>query len=689
MRPADPPNAADRLRAFVDIAHRLSATHDRAAVLKLVVDETQRLLGTDFTSIRILRGDVLQPAAWTGLDRRRAPGLPELSVHDSFYGAILRAGQPWWCEDVRALPDGDWFDRYDGVLDIRGDLVVPLVHNGRLIGALSATTREPRAWSDDDVEVVSALGAHAAVAIHNADLFARMETRAAQLSVVQAASARMNRARTVESVGRAIVEELRGIIDYHNARVYLVEPPDDVVPIAFSGRVAEYEVVDPNLLRTKLGVGFTGWAALHGEPLLIADANADPRGAQIPGTPEVDESMLVVPLRYDDAVTGVITLSKLGLDQFDEDDLQLLLILADQAAVAVESARLLGRTETLAAELRRLLDLSSELTKSLDPRDVANVIARHVQVALGVDLCTISTWDREADRVVTMGMSPEDAAAIDESYALADFPETRRVLEAQATVTVDTEDPAADAAEVAVLRGYGARTLAMFPLVVKGQSVGLVELSTDGPSSWDDRRLDLARTMTNEAAVGLENARLYDQARSLADRDPLTGLYNHRYLYERLGEELLRAGRGHRPVSVLMLDIDDFKLVNDTFGHQVGDQFLVRLAGVVRSTLRGSDIPARYGGEEFCVILPDADPLSAEAAANRIHHALRDQPFQPAGRGEVPISVSIGSATFPADGRSAGDLIECADARMYEAKATFHVASSASNGARTVGLSPA
>jgi diguanylate cyclase (GGDEF)-like protein len=178
--------------------------------------------------------------------------------------------------------------------------------------------------------------------------------------------------------------------------------------------------------------------------------------------------------------------------------------------------------------------------------------------------------------------------------------------------------------------------------------------------------------MTNEAAVALENARLYEAARSLADRDPLTGLYNHRFLHERLGEELLRSARAQQPLSVLMLDIDDFKLVNDTFGHQVGDQVLVRLANVVRSTLRGSDVPARYGGEEFSVILPDTDEESGDAAAARIHEALREQAFRPEGRGAVSLSVSIGRATFPVDGRTATDLIERADARMYEAKAVHH-----------------
>ena len=232
---------------------------------------------------------------------------------------------------------------YDGIIDLASSISVPLILEDRVIGALSVFTHERRAWPPADVEFVVAVATHAAMAIHNADLFTRTEGWAAQLAVLQAASARMSRQNTVESVGRAIVEEVGRIIDYHNCRVYLLEEPDDVVPIAFEGRVGEYEKVDLALLRTKVGEGFTGWVAGSGEPLLVPDANADPRGATIPGTDDVPESMLCVPMRYDERVSGVITLSKLGLDQFHEDDLRLLSILADQAATAVESARLLDR----------------------------------------------------------------------------------------------------------------------------------------------------------------------------------------------------------------------------------------------------------------------------------------------------------------------------------------------------------
>jgi diguanylate cyclase (GGDEF)-like protein len=489
-----------------------------------------------------------------------------------------------------------------------------------------------------------------------------------QLEVAQRAAARMAGRSSVREVAEAVVDEIRAIVDYHACRVYVLEEPDELLPIVSAGDNG-YETIPLDALRLKLGEGFTGWVAATGRPLLVPDAKADPRGREIPGTDDIDESLVVVPMRYDDRVTGAISLAKVGLHQFDLADVRMLSILADQAATAIESARAVAASADLADDLRHVADLSSALSQSLDPRQVAELAARHIGEALGADECAISHLDRAGDRLFTWGYWP--TRPIDESepeYPLASYPETRRAVETQALVTVDAEDPAADPAEVALLRRDGMRTLVMLPLVVKGESIGLVELSGRDVLRVDSRHADLARAMANEAAMALANAQLYETARALADRDPLTGFYNHRFLHERLGEEILRARRAGSPLALLMVDLDDFKMVNDTLGHLFGDEVLRWTAEQMRSQLRGSDVPARYGGDEFAVILPDTAATGAREVGERLVAALRERPFRTEGRGPVPISASIGVATFPVDGLAARDLIAGADAALYRVK---------------------
>lgn len=492
--------------------------------------------------------------------------------------------------------------------------------------------------------------------------------RMAQLAVLAQAARRMSVDAEPRDVGLAVVEEIRRVIPYHNARVYLADG-EDLVPIAFEGRVGAYEQVDPEILRTRMGEGFTGWVAAHGTPLRVDDAGSDPRGATIPGTDDVDESMLVVPMRHDDRLLGVITLSRLGLNRFDDDDLRLLLILADQAATAFAGTAALAEARRLAAELRMLLDMSSALSRSLDPKDVAGLMAEHLARAVGAERAQISDWDRVANRVRTLGCFPAaDRDGIEDFYALDAYPLTARVLEERLIVTVDAEDPAADPAEVAVLRREGMRGLLMLPLVAKDESVGIVEITSSLPPTADPEKITLARTMAHEAAMALENARSYETARNQADRDPLTGFFNHRYLHERLSEEVLRAARTRRPLSVLMLDLDDFKLVNDTLGHVHGDRVLAYAAETIRSNLRASDVAARYGGDEFAVILPESSADDAAGVAERILAAFRARPFTASGGTSLPVGVSIGVAAHPGDGRTATELIAAADAGLYAAK---------------------
>ena len=381
--------------------------------------------------------------------------------------------------------------------------------------------------------------------------------------------------------------------------------------------------------------------------------------------------MLVVPMRYDGATIGVITLSKLGLDGFGPDDLRLLTILADQAATAVGSARLLTRTQDLARELRRLLDMSAELSGSLDPRQVADLMAGHLARAMGVDECAISYWDRPAGRrrVARLLPAAPDRASSSRSST---SPATRRRCASSSARRPSSSTPTIrppTRPRSSCCAATGNRILAMLPLVAKGQSIGLVELFSRRPITCDDERLGLARTMANEAAMALENARLYEEARKLADRDPLTGFYNHRFLHERLGEEVVRAQRGRRAAE--RADARPRRLQAgqrhvrppvrrpgpdlDRRAHPVDAARLGHPGPLRRRRVR--DHPAR-----------DRRRRGAAAPPSGSSTAFRDHAFVGEQRGPVPIGASIGVATFPADGRTATDLIAAADQALYRVK---------------------
>jgi diguanylate cyclase (GGDEF)-like protein len=181
--------------------------------------------------------------------------------------------------------------------------------------------------------------------------------------------------------------------------------------------------------------------------------------------------------------------------------------------------------------------------------------------------------------------------------------------------------------------------------------------------------------MANQAAAALENASLLRQLRDAAETDPVTGIYSHRHLQDRIRQETARAGRSGSPMSVMMVDLDDFKRVNDEHGHQSGDRVLRAIASALRSAVRGSDVVARYGGDEFVILMPETDAAEATRVAKRASAAVATLAHHMPDGSEIHVSGSIGLALHPRDGRPHATL-RSADSAMYAEKRARTAASS-------------
>jgi len=209
--------------------------------------------------------------------------------------------------------------------------------------------------------------------------------------------------------------------------------------------------------------------------------------------------------------------------------------------------------------------------------------------------------------------------------------------------------------------------LILVPVRSQGVLLGTMGLMRqDGAFSYDDRAL--VESVALEAGTALQNARMYSEAAHRANRDSVTDLANHRAVQEQMTATYARCKRNGGVFSIVMMDLNNFKFFNDTYGHPVGDEVLRTVARGLRESCRGSDILGRYGGDEFIMILPDTDPAGALDVCARIKSTLDSKHFEPVPGTRLPIGIAFGWASYPQDGENVADLLTAADANLYNHK---------------------
>ncbi|MFI5182383.1 MAG: diguanylate cyclase [Thermoanaerobaculia bacterium] len=404
--------------------------------------------------------------------------------------------------------------------------------------------------------------------------------------------------------------------------------------------------------------------------------------------PQFDVQVLL-PLQTPAVIAGLLVLESDEPELASAAVLQELSVLADHVALALQDRNLRRqmqlvneRLQSRAETLQKILELSNELKAHLTLAGVTGGVVTAVRQSLGFGTATLYLYDRNAnifERRARAAAAPESApssARIPREEIARWFAECYRISKSYFVSHLDRVTSVERTGGIDRRRrtpGPGTwheGDLLYVPLTAGDQLVGvlLVENAVSGhvPSLSDVQALEI---FANHAVSALQSARAYETTQELSVRDSLTEAFNHRYFQETLAKELTRHERSGNPFALGMLDIDDFKKINDLFGHPVGDLVLKGLVEEMTRSVREMDTVARYGGEEFALIFPETASDQALLVADRLRRRVASRLFSaPDLPHPLGITVSIGLASYPEDGVTKRVLVERADQALYQAK---------------------
>jgi diguanylate cyclase (GGDEF)-like protein/putative nucleotidyltransferase with HDIG domain len=669
------------------VAADLAASLDLHHLLGSMAQQLTVAVGVSRCAILLVEDDRLRLAASTGAALVAPFGDAQGRVNARLRG--LR-------EPLVVTPDTEGVDRAEfEELGAHRVLVLPFVAQGELLGV--AVLDEPgqaAEFGKERIGVGQAVAGFAALMINNAGLYERQSQLAAQLAERSSTMEGLLRlgyelraTLDLDQVLRRVAETVLGSLGYREVSLFLFDQANETyqarVSLGGPEELDGYYLANPiprrvfeQAMRPEFRMGNSYFrqrrraAASEEERRLLPFTDL---GARDDDEWQTGDTLLVPLLSRDGRTLG-------ALDVYDPLDRRLptmesirgVEIFGNQAAVAIENAQQYAALEVQELRLERqlqsqqdLMRVSESIVATLDEEVVFESIADKLRLLVEYDTLAISKVDWEARRIVTVFARDEYAQQlIDNPIGVEQGLWGWAVTHDEALLcNAAHADPRSTPVPGTPIEPQASIVL---PLHVMNKVIAVLNLDRLGGKTYSEEEFELVKPFANLAAIAIENASLYEKSQLRAVTDPLTGLYNHGHFQETLEHEVRRCERYGAGFSLLMMDLDHFKRVNDHFGHPRGDHVLGQVAQILADTTREADYAARYGGEEFAILLPETTPDDARLLAERIRTQVRD--IVVAADDEFHVSASIGVADFPVCGLDAKTILGAADTALLWAK---------------------
>ena len=403
--------------------------------------------------------------------------------------------------------------------------------------------------------------------------------------------------------------------------------------------------------------GITGASVLKKQPVYAPDVTQDPRYIC---AAQSTRSELAIPLMVRDEVVGVLDCQSDRLDHFDPETIELLTLFSTQASIALQNARLYSLERQRARQLEAINTIAQQSTAVMELEELLVRVCAVIQKAFQVSHVSLLLRD-DGDLVMRAHQGTLTPCAPPNGRFPASQEPWSRVISASGTIV--EKDLSGLPEPLRLFRESASRM--SIPLISFGQTLGVLTLHSSQPNAFRERELQSLESVADICANSIQNAHYVERVKQLAYLDGLTGIFNRRFFELRIMEEIERARRYGTGMAVIMADIDQFKRLNDEFGHLLGDEVLRQVSSLFHQQLRKVDVVCRYGGEEFAILLTQISAQQAIAIAEKLRRLVEKFQFPGVPR---TITISVGVAAFPTHGKTRDDIVRAADSGLYAAK---------------------
>ena len=524
----------------------------------------------------------------------------------------------------------------------------------RVFGVLLLGTPDNRNFTAAELRLLLALGHQIGMAVENSYLIQQTARRTEELHILNEIGRALSSTLQPDILFERIYSEIRRLLDVSSFFIAFYDGKSEEVRF-------EIEVVDGErqVKRTRPpGNHLVEFVVREKQPLLIRD-HFHEETARLGFNPARDAgSICVVPLILYDRAIGVMAVHSPNERVFDEGHVELLRVLSSEACIAIENSRLFAEEQKKSRHLTLVNNISSHAITTLNPEEMLAKIASEVENGLTYDHIGIAVLDYSAKELVIQAQAGARHDAVG-----------RRILLGEGLI-----GQVARSGQLAIVREVNASTPRLIvpgsvsaialPVTYAESLMGVLYVESSEKCTFPDEEVLLLRTLADLFAGALHNALTFQKAQEQAITDGLTGVKTHRYLMETLSQEWKRSTRANRPFSLVLMDLDRFKFVNDFYGHLEGDVVLQRVGHILEQNCRRSDVVARYGGDEFVILMPETSVEQARQLASKLRGWIASDPLLR----DKNITASFGIAAFPVHGSTPQELIQVADSSMYLSK---------------------